>query len=65
MNMARRIHKGARVHYGYRTAGGKLVAFCQVRTAAVMYSPRLTAESGQVSCRLCRHHLGRQGAPIP
>lgn len=65
MTTLRRTHQRPRVHYGYRTAGGELVAFCQTRTAALMYSPRLTAQSGQVSCRLCQHHLGRQGAPIP
>lgn len=65
MNTVRRTHRGPRVHYGYHTAGGELVAFCQTLTDALMYSPRLTAESGQVSCRLCQHHLGRRGAPIP
>jgi hypothetical protein len=54
-----------KVHYAYVTLSGRAVAFCAVITRAIMYRPRLHAESGQVTCRLCIHHLGRRGAPIP
>lgn len=65
MSMTTTTKRMPRVHYGYRTVAGELVAFCQTRTGAVMYAPKLHTQSGQVDCRLCRHHLGMQGAPIP
>lgn len=61
----RRVTRQPRVHYGYLSAVGALVAFCQTRTGAVMYGPKLQSDSSKVDCKLCLHHLGRQGAPSP